>query len=146
MSASEAPVLTIQDRLSKSIWCHPVVHKGVSEDMYGAESLVRDLEKLGYRRIHLKCDRENAILSVAQHAQRTAKAEILLEHPPLGEARGKSNGEVERANQTIEVLVRTYKSDLESNLKRELPSRCPFMLWMIEWAALVTYMGCSSSM
>ena len=130
----EAPVLTIKDRMSKGIWCHPDQHKGVIEDMYGAEALVRTL---GYKRIQLRCDREQAILAVAQHAQRAAKAEVVIEHPPLGEARGKSNGEVERANQTIQGLVRTYKSDLEASLKRELPSRCPLMLWLIEWASVV---------
>ena len=135
-SAVEAPVLTIKDRMSKGIWCHPVQHKGVSEDMYGAEALVRTLDRLGYKRIQLRCDREQAILAVAQHAQRAAKAEVVIEHPPLGEARGKSNGEVERANQTIQGLIRTYKSDLEASLKRELPSRCPLMLWLIEWASV----------
>ena len=123
LSAMEAPVLTIRDRLSTGIWRHPVQHKGVSEDTYGAESLVKGLDRLGHKRIHLKCDHEQAILSIAQHAKRTAKAEVIVERPPLGEARGKSNGEVEWANQTIQGLVRTYKSDLEANLKRELPSR-----------------------
>eukprot|EP00971_Amphidinium_carterae_P029145 573338-Amphidinium_carterae.1 len=102
--AHSCPVLVVHDRLTKCVFAHVVEHKGL-EDPYGYKAVLKDLALLGYRRLALKCDREHAILAVAQRVCEEYRGDISLEHPPFGEAKGKSNGAVEMANQRIQGLA-----------------------------------------
>lgn len=52
-----------RDRRSKAIFAHGVPRKGMTHE-YGAEVLINDLDKLGYREIILKSDGEPALRSI----------------------------------------------------------------------------------
>eukprot|EP00971_Amphidinium_carterae_P348107 6490324-Amphidinium_carterae.1 len=131
-SAHSHPVLVVKDRLSKAVWSHPLRSK---DDPHGVASLVKDLRNLGYRRLTLKCDREPAMTALAKAAQeQTTTCEITVEHPPKGVDHRMSNGEVERANQTITGLTRTLLADLEGRVGHKLDIKGPVVAWMIEYA------------
>ena len=57
-------VLVATDATSKAVFAHTVEAKGVSEDRYAVDCLVRDIQWLGYSRLSLKSDNEPAILKL----------------------------------------------------------------------------------
>ena len=67
--ANECPVLLIRDRLSKSIWSHPVPNKGLEPSKHGSEVLLRALKETGYKRLALKSDQEHSIRAVCDDVQ-----------------------------------------------------------------------------
>ena len=59
---------------------------------------MKDLNSLGYKRVNMKSDQENALSAVVDATKVMWKGELVVEKSPKGESR--SNGEVERAVQT----------------------------------------------
>ena len=57
-------VLVACDAKSKAVFAHTVEAKGVSEDRYAVDCLVKDVQWLGYSRLSLKSDNEPAILKL----------------------------------------------------------------------------------
>ena len=104
------PALSVRDRKSKSIWSHPVPSKGVT-DPCPARALMADLDFMGYRRVILKSGQEPSIVALCDAVRNGWHGEILPEASPKGES--KSNGEVERAVQSVHGLARTLRDSLE---------------------------------
>ena len=128
-SGSEMPVLVVRDRRSKATWSHLVPCKGTSHP-WPTKVLVQDLDRTGYRKVILKCDQEPSIIALAMDAKSQWSGECIIEHSPKGES--KSNGEVERAVQSVHGMTRTLKEHVEQEADIVLDPRSPVLAWMIE--------------
>ena len=131
---SSRPTLIIKDRTSKCIFAHPVPTKGNVEE-YPSEAMSKDLRFLGYRRINLRCDQESPIKALNQKVREKWIGDCSIEYSPKGES--KSNGEIERAVQEMEMSARTIKADLEIHAKMEFKGDEPILMWLIEHASTV---------
>jgi hypothetical protein len=131
---SDLPVLVVFDRRSKCIWSHPVPSKGVGHP-WASTVLLRDLEKTGYKRLVLKSDQESSIKALAKAAKDGFGGEVVLEQSPKGQSQ--SNGEVERAVQSVHGLARTLKDHLEQQAKMVLDARSPVLAWLVEHAGVL---------
>jgi len=73
-----------KDSKSKTLFAHGIPHKGVSHGSWNFERVNNDLQKLGYRRLILKSDKEPAIVAQVCEAQRIAGGvEVVEEFPTL---------------------------------------------------------------
>ena len=138
----DMPILIAFDRKSKAIFAHPVPHKGLKAedtnqpdkvDEYPVKVLVRDLDRLGYKKVNGKSDQERSIVAVCKAVKATWKGEWVQEFSPRYVHQ--SNGEVERAVQTVHGLARTLKDHVEQYARIELDARSPMIAWIIEHAA-----------
>ena len=80
----------------------------------------REVELTGYNRLILKTDQEPAILDLMAMVkrERPEDVEIISEQSPVGEHQ--SNGDVERAAQTIEGQIRRMLFGLEGRYKSRI--------------------------
>ena len=85
------PILVIKDSKSGCIDANVVPRKG--ECGFATKCAVECLEFLGYRRINLKTDQEDPILTLKASAKRDWDGEIVEEESPVDESQ--SNGHVE---------------------------------------------------
>ena len=85
--------------------------KGVTHP-YPVRALMAYLDFMEYKRVILKSDQETGIVAL--------------------KCEGKSNGEVERAVQSVQGLARTLKDFLEQQSGTTLESRSPLLAWLIE--------------
>ena len=104
------PILVSRDRKSKWINAAVVTQKG--NCAYAVKRLSEDIGALGYNKIILKSDQEPAIKDLKIRVKAERSEEIIMEKSPAYEHR--SNGEVERAIQTVQAQIRTMKGSLES--------------------------------
>ena len=85
------PILVIKDSKSCCIDANVVPRKG--ECGFATKCAVDFLEFLGYKRINLKTDQEDPILTLKASAKRDWDGEIVEEESPVDESQ--SNGHVE---------------------------------------------------
>ena len=116
------PVLIARDRRSNRIWSHPVPSKGVVRP-YPARALMTDLDFMEYKRVILKSDQEPSIVALCDAVKNGWHGEVVPEASPKGES--KSNGEVERAVQSVRGLARTLKDFLEQRSG-------PLLAWLVD--------------
>ena len=90
---------------------------------------------MGYKRIVLKSDQEPAIKTLKEAVKRAWDGEIVMEESPVAEHQ--SNGRVERAVQTIQGMVRTFRDALESRYGIRLTGKDNVIPWMVMHAACV---------
>ena len=145
LSGKELPVLVVTDRFSKAVFCHPVQHKGLQKDGkvddYPVKCLVRDLDRLGYKRINMKSDQEYSLIAVLRAVKEMWQGEISPEQAPRGDPASKaSNGEVERAVQTSHGLARTLKEHVEQYARIRLDPRAPLLAWLVEYAWVLHFL------
>ena len=132
LAEHDAPVLIVFDRRSKAHWAHAVPAKGTGHP-YAQRSVAKDLRVSGYTRIVLKSDNESSLLALGRAVQGEWDGEISLEHMPRHESR--SNGEVERAIQSVSGLARTLKEALQIQAGYSIPDASPLLAWLVEHAA-----------
>ena len=89
-----------------------------------------DLDIMEYRRVIFKSDQEPSIVALCDAVKNGWHGEIVPEASPKGES--KSNGEVERAVQSLHGLARTHKDFLEQQSGITLESRSPLLAWLVE--------------
>ena len=123
------PDLIVRDRRSKGIWSHPVPSTGVMHPC-PARALMADLDFMGYKRIILKSDQEPIIIALCDAVNNGWHGEIVPEASAKGES--KSNGEVERAVQSVHGLARTLKDFWEQRSGITWESRSPLLAWLVE--------------
>ncbi len=109
----ELKVLVAKERVSKTIFAHAVEAKGSDVDGYAVGRLVDDVKWLGWTKLSLKSDNENAIVKVLRDTLTTARVEI-PELEQIGEEHGAkydsaSNGEAENAVKQVQRMTRTLK-------------------------------------
>ena len=102
---------------------------------YPVKKVVRDLDRLGYKRIILKSDQEAPILAVARAVKETWSGEIVPERAPRDSKQ--SNGEAERAVQSAQAMTRTLKEHVQSYTRMELDARSPIIAWAVEYGAIL---------
>ena len=85
---------------------------------------------MGYKRIVLKSDQEPSIVALSDAVKNGWHVEIVPEASPKGES--KSNGEVERAVQSVQGLARTLKDFMEQKSGIALESWSPLLAWLVE--------------
>ena len=95
--------------------------------------MIKDLKKLGYSEVILKCDGEPALKSVQEEVKRKRPEPTILENSPVGDSR--SNGAAERAVQAIGEQVRVLRRGLEQRLGLKLSGKHPVTSWLVEHAA-----------
>ena len=78
----------------------------------------------------LKSDQEPIIIALCDAVNNGWHGEIVPEASAKGES--KSNGEVERAVQSVHGLARTLKDFLEQQSGITLESRSPLLAWVVE--------------
>ena len=132
--ANETPILLIKDRLSKSIWAHPVPNRGLQPSMHGSEVLLKAIKETGYKRLTLKSDQEPSIRALCNDVQNKFSGEIVPEASPK-ESHEKSNGEAEATVKQVHGLVRTLREFLMFKLGNvDIPPKQPGLAWMVEHA------------
>lgn len=102
-------------------------------DVYGADELIDDIEKLGLKDIILKSDGETALKVIQAEVKRRRGGKTILENSPVGDSR--TNGDAERAVQSIAAHVRTLKKGLEDRGGFKLSSDHPIIPWLVQHAA-----------
>ena len=121
-----------KDRRSRMIFAHMVPKRGLAS-MHGAEDMIKDIAKLGYKEVILKSDNEPALRSVQEEVQKRREDVTILENSLVGDSR--SNGAAERAVQAVGEQVRGLRKALEDLVGYRLPGTHPVLAWMIEHAA-----------
>lgn len=129
------PFVVLRDRKSKAIFAHLLPHKGVAYSSFPERALLRNLAFLGYKRLVLKSDQESSLKALREAVANGYPAEVTCEDAPKGDAHGQSNGEAERAVQTIQGMVRTLVSHIEEKTGQPLGNTSPVIAWAVEHAA-----------
>ena len=79
-------LLVVRGDRSKAIFGHVVLKKGIDEKVFAVDSVLEDVEWLGYTKLTLKSDNEPAIVKLLGEALRelriNAVSQILEDHPP----------------------------------------------------------------
>jgi hypothetical protein len=99
---------------------------------YCGRAVLQDIESLGYKRVVVKSDQEVSLIALTKSVRDAWTGEMVLEHPPKGQSR--SNGEVERAVQSVHGLARTLKESLEQGIGEAIDAKAPIVAWLIEHA------------
>ena len=116
------PAVAMRDSLSKQLHGHLLPGKGLDHD-WTAQQLKEDLEELGYRRVSLRCDKEPAIVALAEKAKRLSSIDVMVETAPKADKN--ANGAAERAVQALEGQVRTLKIEVEERVQGKIPAKHP---------------------
>ena len=131
------PTVVLRDRASKAIFSHLLPTKGTVGSTYPERAVLRDLNWLGYKRLVLKTDQENAIKALGAAVKAGFPEDLTLEESPKGDSHGQSNGTAENAVQRVQGQVRTMKYALEQSAGGELPKDSVIFPWMIEYAGVL---------
>ena len=121
-----------RDRRTRMIFAHVVPKKGFTHE-HGAQEMIKDIKKLGYSEVILKCDGEPALKSVQEEVKRRREDPTILENSPVGDSR--SNGVAERAVQALGEQVRVLRRGLEQRLGVKLSGKHPVTAWLVEHSA-----------
>ena len=125
-------VQVAKDTRTKAIFAHVVPRKGLAH-AHGAEELIKDIEKLGYKKIILKSDGEPALKNIQEEVRRRREDPTIIENSPVGESQ--SNGIAERCVRAVFDQVRVLRHALEIRLGLKLNSMHPVLCWLVEHAA-----------
>ena len=113
------------------IFAHMVPKKGITHE-FGADAMIEDLEKLGYKEMILRCDGEPALKAVQEEVKARRNYQTIMENSPVGDSR--ANGAAERAVQAVEEQVRVVRHGLETRLGMKISGKHPFVCRLIEHA------------
>ena len=91
----------------------------------------REIDLAGLRRMIARSDQEPALLELvrAVKAERPEDLEIQPEQSPVGES--KSNGEIERAIQTVQGHARTIKLSEQKRYGCSIRADHPIWQWLV---------------
>jgi hypothetical protein len=109
-------ILIAKDTRGKAVFSHVIPQKGVDQDHYSVDVLVKDVQWLGFREVFLKSDNEPAILKLLEHALTEIRMDVKMdqvaqEHPNVYDPAG--NGDVEATVKQLQGVLRTNKRDLD---------------------------------
>ena len=128
------PVLVMVDKDTACIFAYVLESKSSTLPSWIPRELQRCIQQLGYfGAIILKGDREPSLTAVLHHVARLRQAPTQIEHNAVGDSQ--SNGRVERAVQTVEMMTRTFKLDLENRMGHAVPVSCAMFSWLVRHAA-----------
>jgi hypothetical protein len=127
------PVLVAKDSRSKYVFSSVVPKKGGHP--WVVSLVVWWFDYLGYKRVILKSDGENAIRDVLKQVNECWHGDAALEGPPTGDS--KANGAAERAVRSVTGQTRTLKLALERRLRQEIPGNAAILTWIVRHAGVV---------
>ena len=157
-------ILVAHDTWSKAVFAHVVASKGPNEDKYAVDCLTKDVQWLGFNRLGLRSDNENAILKLLQESLKSLRitTEVNGANARDGQARegapeeepqdrpqvpdqvfeehpsrydSAANGAIENAIKRLTGLLRTHKLCLERRIGKSIPADHPLLTWMVEMCA-----------
>ena len=114
-------MLIVFDRRTKCVFAH-LLNKA-ADDAHAADVLLQDLQKLGHSTVILKSDQEPSIKALMLAVKKRCVGTLILEWSPLGQS--KSNGEIERAVQSVHGMTRTLKEFTELKIKKMIGGKSP---------------------
>ena len=114
------------------LFAHIVPRKGLVAD-HGVAQMLKDIERLGHKKMCLKCDGEASLVAIQHEVKRVRADDTLLENSPAGDSR--SNGIAERAVQSISEQVRVVRNSLETHIQAKIPGTHPVTCWLVEHCA-----------
>ena len=132
-------ILVARELVSRCTFAHVVRHKGVDDDRYAVDCLVKDVEWLGATKIMLRSDNEPAITALLRESLRSMRVEVngldqvAEEHPP--EHDPQANGAIESTVGQFKGLLRTYVFGLETRIGHRVPPDHPVVTWMVQHTA-----------
>ena len=88
---------------------------------------------LGYNRVVVKTDQENAIKGLVSKWKAMKTVEIIPEKSPVGDSQ--SNAHAENAMKQCKGSARALKIALEDKLKADIPMDHPILAWMVKRGA-----------
>ena len=139
--AEGAKILVVREITSKCTFAHLVKCKGVDDDRYAVDCLVKDIEWMGFTKMMLRSDNEPAIVALLREALRSLRVEIDFmeqaaeEHPP--EYDPQANGAIESTVGAFKGQIRTYVLSLESRLGFRIPPEHPILAWLVPHTAFM---------
>ena len=138
-TAEGVKILLARELVSRATFAHVVRHKGVDDDRYGVDCLVKDVQWLGCTKLMLRSDNEPAIAALLRESLKAMRVEIeeldqiSEEHPPPYDPQ--SNGSIESAVGQFKGLMRTYSLALEVRLRHRIPPDHPIVAWLVQHTA-----------
>ena len=127
------PILVMKDRRTGWIQSSVVPRKG--KCAHAIKEVCRGLDTLGYKQVVLKSDQEPAIMELKACVKRERGEDTIMEESPGYDS--KSNGEIERAIQTVQGQVRTMKVALEDRTRQRIQADHVILPWIVQHAAAV---------
>ena len=134
-------MIIVKDSLSKSVFAHAVPQKGIDEKRFAVDSVVADVQWLGYSKLLLKSDNEPAVVKLLKETLAGLKVtgmSVGEEHSPPFDSQ--ANGAAEAAVKQVKTRLRTMKLCLERRIGKRIPPKHPIMAWLVTHvAALLRY-------
>ena len=118
------PIVVMKDRKTRISRARLVPQKG--NHRYSIKIVSGAIESLGDSKVILKSDQEPAVMSLKDAVKSEARVDVVLEESP--EYESKSNGEIERAIQTVQGQIRTMKDRLEARYGQRIAGEHPCLL------------------
>ncbi len=146
-------ILGACDTHGHAVFGHVVPVKGPGEDRYAVDRLVEDIRWLGYSRISLRSDNENAIVELLTKSLKELRVvvddptgnaaarvpdQVLEEHSARYDS--SSNGVAENGIKRLAGMLRTHKLCLESRISMVVPPHHALITWLVEWCAWILTM------
>ena len=131
--AEGAKILVVREIVSKCVFAHVVKSKGVGEDRYAVDCLVRDVEWMGHTKVMLRSDNERAIVALLKETLKSLRIDTSIEqvseeHPP--EYDPQANGAIESTVGAFKGLLRTMVLALENRIGHRIPPDHPAIAWL----------------
>ena len=97
-TAMGAKILVVREIVSKCTFAHVIKSKGVDDDRYAVDCLIRDIKWMGHTKLMLRSDNERAIVALLTETLKSLRVEVHIdqvaeEHPP--EYDPQANGAIE---------------------------------------------------
>ena len=121
--------MIVYDRGSGTTRARPTLVTGTGHP-YCGRTVLQDIENLGHKPVVIKSDQEASLVALTKSVRDAWTGEMGLERSPKGQSR--SNGEVERAVQSVHGLARTLKECLEQGIGEAIEPKAPIAAWLIE--------------
>ncbi len=136
----ENPMIIMAAEGIDAVTTLPAGKKGAEGNEWLVKLLNGDLENWGLANCQLifKCDTEHPIVALvrrlAAYRVNGQEGKTVMEHSPRGESR--SNGFVENSVRRTKNQIRTFKAQLEAELKTNIKAEAAILQWLVRWAGV----------
>ena len=107
---------------TKMLFAHVVPKKGVMVN-HGVTQLMKDIDRVGHKKLCLKSDGERALVAIQEELRKQRIDETLSENSLVGDSR--SNGIAERAVQSVAEQIRVLRTALEAKTESQGSRKSP---------------------
>ena len=108
-------VQVAKDVGTKMLFAHVVPKRGVMVN-HGVTQLMKDIDRLGHKKLCLKSDREPALVAIQEEVRKQRIEETPLENSPVGDS---------RAVQSVAEQIRVLRAAPAAKLKAKVPGTQP---------------------